>query len=226
MENKLIRLCNYIFLSIILVISITSIVKTNSYSTKNIIYIDPGHGGPDGGAVGVDGIYEKEIVLSVSKKLKRYFNEAGYNVLLTRDGDYDLADDTSKNKKREDIHERVNLINNSDCILFISIHANKYSSPKIYGSQSFYRTNDEESKLLSDEIQDALRSILQNTKREAKSITGKYLIDHTNPPGTLVEIGFLSNPEEAAMLIDEYYQERLAYSIYVGTLSYLQKVKN
>lgn len=226
MENKLIKLCNYIFLSIILVVSITSIITTNSYSTNNTIYIDPGHGGPDGGAVGVDGIYEKNIVLSVSKKLKKYLNEAGYNVLLTRDGDYDLADDTSKNKKREDIHERVKLINDSDCLLFISIHANKYPSPKIYGAQSFYRTDDEESKLLSEEVQDALRSILQNTKRGAKSITGKYLIDNTIPPGTLVEIGFLSNPEEAAMLIDEYYQERLAYSIYVGTLSYLQKVKN
>lgn len=209
-----------------MVSSIASIVTTNSVYENNLIYIDPGHGGEDGGAVGVDGIYEKDIVLSISKKLKKYLNEAGYNVLLTRDGDYDLADDSSKNKKREDIHARVKLINESNCLLFVSIHANKFSSPKVYGSQVFYRFKDDDSKTLSEEIQDSLRSILQNTKREAKSISGKYLIDNTNCTGSLVEVGFLSNPEEASLLIDDYYQERLAYAIYIGVLSYLQKINN
>src|SRR5690606_27970495 len=152
MEKKLIKLSNLLFVLILLFISFTAIINANKLNVKNVIYIDPGHGGPDGGAVGIEGVYEKEIVLNVSRKLKKYFNEAGYNVLLTRDGDYDLADDNGKNKKREDIHNRVKLINDSDCLFFISIHANKYSSPKIYGSQTFYRTNDEESKLLSEEI--------------------------------------------------------------------------
>lgn len=226
MGNKLIKLCNYIFLLIIAITSIASIRTINSLNSKNIIYIDPGHGGPDGGAVGIDGIYEKEIVLTISNRLKRYLTESGYNVVLTRTGDYDLADDNSKNKKREDIHNRVKLINNSNCLLFVSIHANKYSSPGVYGSQVFYRSKDEESKILSDEIQESLKAILQNTKRIAKSICGKYLIDHTRPPGSLVEVGFLSNPEEAKALLDDYYQERVAYAIYIGILSYLEKVNN
>src|SRR5690554_3283734 len=197
MESKLIRLCNFVFLIVIALSSVAAIVTTNSVTENKVIYIDPGHGGPDGGAVGIDGIFEKDIVLSISKKLKRYLNEAGYEVLMIRDGDYDLADDNSKNKKREDIHNRVKLINDSNCLLYISIHANKYSSPKIYGSQVFYKPNDELSKVLSEEIQDALKSILQNTKRDAKSISGKYLIDHAKVPGALVEVGFLSNPKEA-----------------------------
>lgn len=226
MEKRLIIICNLIFLLIIVISSIASFVTTNSIYENNIIYIDPGHGGPDGGAVGIDGVYEKDIVLKVSFKLKKYLNQAGYNVLLTRDGDYDLADDESRNKKREDIHKRVKLINESNCILFVSIHANKYSSPKVYGAQVFYRTNDEDSKSLSEEIQDSLKSILQNTKREAKSISGKYLMDHTNSVGSLIEVGFLSNPNEATLLVDDYYQEQVAYAIYIGILSYLQKINN
>lgn len=226
MESKLIRLCNFVFLIVIALSSVAAIVTTNSVTENKVIYIDPGHGGPDGGAVGIDGIFEKDIVLSISKKLKRYLNEAGYEVLMIRDGDYDLADDNSKNKKREDIHNRVKLINDSNCLLYISIHANKYSSPKIYGSQVFYKPNDELSKVLSEEIQDALKSILQNTKRDAKSISGKYLIDHAKVPGALVEVGFLSNPKEAEELVSDYYQEQMAYAIYVGVLSYLEKINN
>ncbi|MFA7435102.1 MAG: N-acetylmuramoyl-L-alanine amidase CwlD [Bacilli bacterium] len=226
MESKLIRLCNFVFLIVIALSSVAAIVTTNSVIENKVIYIDPGHGGPDGGAVGIDGIFEKDIVLSISKKLKRYLNEAGYEVLMIRDGDYDLADDNSKNKKREDIHNRVKLINDSNCLLYISIHANKYSSPKIYGSQVFYKPNDELSKVLSEEIQDALKSILQNTKRDAKSISGKYLIDHAKVPGALVEVGFLSNPKEAEELVSDYYQEQMAYAIYVGVLSYLEKINN
>jgi len=226
MEKRLIYICNFLFLLIILGASVVSIVTTNSIYENNVIYIDPGHGGSDGGAVGIDGVYEKDIVLEISLKLKRYLNEAGYNVLLTRDGDYDLALDTSKNKKRDDIHSRVKLINDSNCLLYVSIHANKFSSSKIYGSQVFYKSKDDDSKMLSEEIQDSLKSILQNTKREAKSIDGKYLIDHTNYPGSLIEVGFLSNPDEAKLLIDEYYQEQLAYAIYVGIASYLFKANN
>lgn len=224
MSKKLIRLCNLVFVIVIALSSIAAIITTKSLDEENIIYIDPGHGGPDGGAVGIDGIYEKDIVLSISIKLKSFLQKSGFNVVLIRDGDYDLADDNSKNKKREDIHKRVKLINDSNCLLYVSIHANKYSSPNIYGAQVFYKINDEKSKILSEEIQDALRSILQNTKREAKSIRGKYLIDHTNPPGALIEVGFLSNKEESSLLITDFYQEKVAYAINIGILSYLEKI--
>lgn len=224
MEKRLTKIINVLFLIVLFVLSYTLVTAKINYKGENIIYIDPGHGGPDGGAVGIDGLYEKDIVLDIAKKLKFYLNNAGYNVLLTRDGDYDLADDNSKNKKREDIHNRVRLINEANCMLYVSIHANKYSSPKIYGSQTFYRPNDEKAKLLSEEIMSALKEILRNTKREAKVITGKYLIEHASPPGSLVEVGFLSNPEEAKLLTDPYYQEKVAYAIYVGILSYIEKI--
>lgn len=224
MNSNLKKIINVLFLLILFLSSLALVTAKNYIIPNNLIYIDPGHGGPDGGAVGCLGTFEKNIVLDIAKKLKFYLVNAGYNVKLTREGDYDLADDTSKNKKRDDIHNRVKLINDSNCMLYISIHANKYSSPKIYGAQVFYKPNDEKGKLLSEEIQSSLIDILKNTNRQAKAITGKYLIEHAKPPGALVEVGFLSNPEEAKLLTDSYYQEKVAYAIYTGIISYIEKV--
>lgn len=225
MKNNSLKILNILFIFIIFFSLTVSIVTTNSLSVDNLIYIDPGHGGDDKGATGVAGIFEKEIVLNISFKLKNFLNKAGYNVLLTRQGDYDLAPNYSLNKKRDDIHNRVKLINESNCLLYVSIHANIYSSPSIYGAQTFFKEKDDASRLLSEEIQAAIKAILQNTKREAKTISGKYLIEHSNPPGALVEVGFLSNQVEAKLLLDEYYQEKVAYAIYIGILSYLEKNK-
>ena len=214
---------NALFLLILLIASTCSIIIANSIEIDNLIYLDPGHGGPDGGAEGINDVFEKDIVLKVCIKLKEYLNRAGYNVILTRQGDYDLAPDDSKNRKRDDIHERVKRINESKCLLYVSIHANIYSSPKIYGAQVFYKKNNEKSKLLAEEIQETITVILQNTTRKAKSINDKYLIENSEPIGCLVEIGFLSNPNEVILLQDEYYQEKMAYAIYLGICSFLDK---
>lgn len=214
---------NALFLLILLIASTCSIIIANSIEIDNLIYLDPGHGGPDGGAEGINDVFEKDIVLKVCIKLKEYLNRAGYNVILTRQGDYDLAPDDSKNRKRDDIHERVKRINESKCLLYVSIHANIYSSPKIYGAQVFYNKNNEKSKLLAEEIQETITVILQNTTRKAKSINDKYLIENSDPIGCLVEIGFLSNPNEVILLQDEYYQEKMAYAIYLGICSFLDK---
>ena len=224
LKEKLIKIINLLFLLILFIASYALVTAKNYYIKNNLIYLDPGHGGPDGGAVSHLGDFEKDIVLDIAKRLKLYLVNAGYNVKLTRDGDYDLAPDTSKNSKRDDILKRVELINNSNCLLYLSIHANKYPSPKIYGAQVFYKPYSLEGKLLAEEIQTAFQESLKNTTRKAKAITGKYLIEHATPPGALVEVGFLSNPEEAKLLVEEYYQEKVAYAIYVGILSYLEKV--
>lgn len=218
------KLFNLVFLLILAVTSVGSIIVANSITLENVIYIDPGHGGPDGGGVGLFGEYEKEIVLEISLKLKKYLNQAGYNVLLTRYGDYDLADNVT-NEKREDILRRVKLINESNCLLYVSIHANKFSDPTIHGAQTFYKDGRSDNKELAEFIQEAMVSILQNTNRVAKPISGKYLIDNTVKPGALVEVGFLSNPIEAKLLRDEFYQEKVAYAIHVGITSYLEKNK-
>lgn len=184
------------------------------------IYLDPGHGGKDGGAEN-DKVYEKNINLMICYYLKSYLENSGYNVKMTRYGDYDLASYNSKNRKTEDIKKRVDLINQEDIILYVSIHCNKYSNSKIYGAQTFYNCEKKQNKDLAEKIQNRIKSLLNNTKREAKSITDKYLLDNVKTTGCLVEVGFLSNDVEVELLSKSEYQKQMAYCIYLGIIEYL-----
>lgn len=218
------KIINFLFVLTLSILSATSIIVARTITSVPIIYIDAGHGGADGGTAGSDGTFEKNIDLSIALKLKELFEASGYRVFMTRDGDYDLASEGSKNRKREDIHKRVDLINSSNCIVYLSIHGNGYPSSKIRGAQTFFNPKVNGSEELAKSIQETIKSTLLNTKRVAKSISGKYLIDHVNKTGCLVEVGFLSNPEELRLLNDESYQHKIAYCIYSGTLNYLTNI--
>ena len=193
---------------------------TISYiNEQDIIYIDPGHGGFDGGATSIDkNTLEKNIVLDISIKLKYYLEQMGYKVLLTRDSDIALS-----NTKVEDIHKRVALINNSRCLLYISIHANSYPNNNVKGAQTFYNPSKENNKYLSKYIMDELHNIDPYNKRVSKELKGKYLLDKTNKVGCLVEVGFLTNNQEVNLLVSDDYQEKIAYSIYLGIINYFSK---
>ncbi|MEG9298707.1 N-acetylmuramoyl-L-alanine amidase CwlD [Mangrovibacillus sp. Mu-81] len=190
-----------------------------------IIYIDPGHGGPDGGAGDEDAL-EKDIALSVSLMIRDYLQEQGALVIMTREEDKDLASEDTKGysrRKVEDLHKRLNLINESEADLFLSIHLNSIPSPKWSGAQTFYNPKYEENKELSKAIQKEITRNLENTSREAKGLQSVYILKHAKKTGALVEIGFLSNPEERSNLLDGDYQEKVAASIYQGVLNYLTK---
>ena len=193
----------------------------SKYDNEKVIYIDPGHGGKDGGGISSTGVYEKHINLSISYYLKSLLENSGYVVKMTRYSDYDLASYNSKNRKQEDITKRIKLVNDANTLLFVSIHCNIYTSSSIRGAQSFYNGNNKESERLSNKIQSKLKTILQNTNRESNSITGKYLIDNSSNVGCLVEVGFLSNNDELALLVQNSYQQQLAYAIYLGIIDYL-----
>lgn len=180
------------------------------------IYIDAGHGGFDGGAY-VDYIKEKDITLNVSKMLSNYLCNIGYKCILTRYDDNALSDN-----KKEDIYKRVDLINRSNAILYISIHANMYTDSKYYGAQTFFNKNNKESEILSNMIQNNFKRCT-NTTRLSKPISNVYLVDNVNKTGSLVELGFLSNEDERKKLIDTNYQDFLAYIIYISILEYLTK---
>ncbi|MCU9615181.1 N-acetylmuramoyl-L-alanine amidase CwlD [Caldibacillus lycopersici] len=187
-----------------------------------IIYIDPGHGGPDGGADNGDAV-EKDIALEISKKLRDYLQEQGALVLMTRSKDTDLADEDTRGlsrRKVEDLHRRVDLINESEADLFISIHLNSIPSSRWHGAQTFYGTRYVESKIAAELIQEELVDKLENTDRVAKSINNVYLMKSTKKPGVLVEVGFLSNPTERDLLMQEGYQDKIAASIYEGVSRY------
>lgn len=195
--------------------------------SSKIIYIDPGHGGPDGGAEKGKAI-EKDIALSVSLKLRDYLQQQGALVLMTREYDYDLADKDTKGlsrRKTEDLHRRAKLINESHADFFISIHLNAIPSARWHGAQTFYHEKFVENKIAAEIIQDELIDNLENTNRMAKPINHVYLLKTVKKPGVLVEIGFLSNPTERELLMDDNYQERVAASIYEGVMRYFTEEK-
>ncbi|MBQ8293720.1 MAG: N-acetylmuramoyl-L-alanine amidase [Bacilli bacterium] len=184
---------------------------------EKVIYIDPGHGGFDGGATSINKeTLEKDITLDISKILAYYLEQTGYKVILTRDNDSALA-----STKSEDIYKRVKLINESNCLLYISIHANSYPSGIVKGAQTFYKVNQENSEELAKNIMEMLKIVDPYNNRQAKSISGKYLIDKVNKVGCLVEVGFLTNNEELNKLKNKTYQENIAYAVYLGILKYL-----
>ncbi|WP_156291799.1 N-acetylmuramoyl-L-alanine amidase CwlD [Oceanobacillus salinisoli] len=192
-------------------------------SGKTIV-LDPGHGGPDGGAVGKDGTLEEDIVLAVAKKLRIFLQEAGAIVYLTREEDKDLAaEDTVglSRRKAEDIRNRMDFIHDKKPDFFLSIHLNALPSTKWRGAQSFYYPSSDENKHLAEMIQAEIIRNLENTNREALVKNGMYLLKYAEVPGALVEMGFLSNPEERELLKQEGYQDKLAASIYEGILRYV-----
>ena len=188
------------------------------------IVIDPGHGGPDGGAVGSDNTTEKEIALEVSKKLRDYLQQAGALVYLTREEDKDLAAPEVRGyskRKSEDIRNRLKFIHDKNPDLFITVHLNALPSNRWSGAQTFYYPSFPENKHLAKMIQAEIIRNLENTKRVPLPIDNIYLLKYAEVPGALVEIGFLSNEEERELLKDETYQEQMAASIYQGIIRYV-----
>ena len=223
-------------ISSIIVIVLFQYIFVHTTSTKSwnlplsgrIIVLDPGHGGPDGGAVGGD-VLEKEIALKVAAKLRDYLQQQGALVLMTREMDSDLADKDTRGysrRKVEDLRRRVALINESEADLFISIHLNAIPSPRWRGAQTFYYGSLIENERIAKFIQAELRRNLENTNRVAKMIDTVYLLKYVKKPGALVEVGFLSNPQERELLASDHYQTKLAASIYKGILRYFSNEKN
>lgn len=188
-----------------------------------IFVIDPGHGGPDGGAEGADGTKEKYIALNIAKYLRDYLNEAGALVIMTRETDKDLADINTKGlskRKLEDLQNRVRLANESMADFYISIHLNSIPSTKWRGAQTFYYPVNLENKEMAESIQKQLILNLKNTDRAPLSKNDILVLKYVEMPSVMVEVGFLSNPDELSLLKDEEYQKQVAFAIYQGMLEY------
>lgn len=186
-----------------------------------IIYVDPGHGGIDPGAI-YKNIKEAPINLEISKKLADSLTEKGAIVYLTRYDDYDLSIPNSSNHKRSDLNQRIKLINESDCSLFLSIHLNADISESWYGAQVFYDDVNSENAVLAEYLQREFSTSLKS-KRNIKQISNLYLYRKALKPGVLVEVGFLSNSNERYLLRQDSYQKKLADTITTGVINYLSK---
>lgn len=190
------------------------------------IVIDAGHGGFDGGAVGVDGIVEKDINLSIALKLYDLFTVNGFDAVLTRDSDISLhrqEDTTLRKKKNSDLHNRLAIASSYENAILLSIHQNKFTHSRFNGAQIFYGPKNEKSEPFAEIMQRRFIEMLQpeNTRKYKKTGDSVFLIYNAPMPALLVECGFLSNPEEAYQLIDAEYQQKVAFTIFAGTMEYL-----
>lgn len=201
-----------------------SIETVSTPVTNKVIIVDAGHGTPDEGAESLNGITEAEINLKIALKLQNLLEQSGCTVLLTRSDEnsiYEEGSSSIKEKKITDIHNRVKIGNESGADIFVSIHLNKIPEQQYYGWQTFYKKGSEESKLLATEIQNNLNDAIQKeNKRIPAMLNSVYIMKNVEIPITIVECGFLSNPEEEELLQTDEYQNKLAWGIYNGINNY------
>lgn len=198
------------------------------FEKKSTIVVDAGHGGEDGGAVGVNGLVEKDINLAIALALAENLKANNFQVILVRDGDYSVGDQslsTVAERKRSDTKNRVRLVEETGECLLVSIHQNQFSQSQYSGAQMFYSPNNPESAQLAECIRESVVSSLQpdNTRQNKEAGEEIYLLTHCQVPAVLVECGFLSNPEEATLLSQEAYQQDMAAAIYNGIVSFLEQ---
>ena len=156
------------------------------------------------------------------KKLEKKLKEKGATVFLTRDGDYDLSVPYTINRKRSDLSRRSNMINRSLCDLYISIHLNADTSTTYHGAQVFYDSKVKENKKFAELIQEDLKHYLYTT-REAKEKNDMYLFHRLEKPGVLVEIGYITNPNDRYLLTQDNYQDKVANVLTNSVIRYFYR---
>ncbi|MBE6144528.1 MAG: N-acetylmuramoyl-L-alanine amidase CwlD [Firmicutes bacterium] len=211
----------FILIMFLVSISIVSFVdaKTNDIILLGkVIYLDPGHGGVDPGAIYKD-LKESDINLEIAKKTQQVLEQNGAIVYLTRYGDYDLAVPNTINRKRSDLSRRGNIINRSNCDLYLSIHLNAETSSTWKGAQMFYSDTNNENEEIAKIFQETFKKHL-STKREYKKKQTLYLSKRVERPGILIEVGFISNPNERYLLKQNSYQQKVANIILEATTNY------
>ena len=180
-----------------------------------VIVVDPGHGGEDPGKVGNNDVLEKDLNLQIAKKVKKLLEEAGIKIVMTR------TNDKVPDAKKEDLNQRVQLINDTKPKLALCIHQNSYPDAKIKGAQVFYHTITPEAEDVASIVQEQLRTVDPTNTRQIKENDTYFMLKNTQVPTIIVECGFLTNPDEAAKLTQEDYQDKLAQAICEGVVKWL-----
>ena len=201
-------------------------VVTVEMNQKKVIVVDCGHGGSDPGMIGIDGLKEKDFNLAIGLKVKEALEKRDFQVVMTRDTDTGLYEEASKNKKVQDMQKRILLIQEVRPVLTVSIHQNSYEDSGVKGPQVFYYRDSTQGEKLAKILQEKLNEYLQVERpREAKGNTTYYLLRRSPGVLNIVECGFLTNPEEAAMLSQEEYQQKVAEAVADGVVQYMNGMK-
>ena len=204
-----------------------SIMSTSNNATKKdgkiTIVVDAGHGGEDPGKEGINGSLEKDINLSIALKLQKLLEAKDINVVMTRTTGKGLNDENSNNKKIDDLKKRVEVMDNSNADLVVSVHHNSYPKEEINGPQVFYHEQSQKGKEIAEFMQKHLIEELKpEWERESKPNESYYILKKTKIPIIIVECGFLSNKREADLLATDEYQDKVANAICSGLIKYFE----
>ncbi len=197
---------------------------------KNLVIIDAGHGGEDPGAIGVSGVYEKDLNIQIAFELGDELADAGFAVLYTRCEDkllYTDAENVKGIRKISDLKNRCKIAAEYPDAIFISIHMNSYGDSKFSGLQVYYSTQNENSVILANEIQRSVKAKVQpENSRVVKSGKDIYILKNTNNLSVLIECGFITNETECSKLSKKEYQKELSSAIVCGIIEYRMKMSD
>ena len=172
-----------------------------------IVYLDAGHGGVDPGAF-YENVYEKDINLEITLKLRDNLEKLGATVYLTRNDDYDLSNPNANLRKRSDLGNRAKMINDSNADLYLSIHLNSMANTKWSGAQVFYDDINEKNIDIANNFQKYFNKYL-NSDRKVSEINNLYMYKNINIPGVLLELGFISNSNDRKNLLNDKYKNHI-----------------
>ena len=213
-KNIIIIIGIMVILGCAIIPAITTSVRPRGQYT---IVIDAGHGGRDGGSIGINGSIEKELNLKYAKSLQKLLKKANINVVMTRSSDDGLYDDSASNKKLSDMCKRREIISNAMPDLVVSIHMNSFALDSCKGAKTFYQIGNETSFNVAKSIQNSLHYYIDNASKTV-SAGDYYILNCTKYTSVLIECGFISSPEEEKLLCDDKYCDEFSYSVYRGIM--------
>lgn len=202
-----------------IIIPIFKQVNTTPKSLYTVV-IDAGHGARDGGCIGVNGSVEKDLNLKYAKALKGLLETKDIKVVMTRENDNALYDEDANNKKLTEMKARENCIRSAKPDLVVSIHMNSFALKSVKGAKVFYSIDSDSSKTVATDIQKSMH-YFAGAKSLTPAVGDYYILNCTNYTSVLIECGYISNPEEEALLNTEEYKNKLMHSVYAGILIYL-----
>ncbi len=202
----------------------TVVTQNTELKENKVVVIDCGHGGIDPGKTSVEGYKEKEINLAIGTYLKELLEQNNFTVVMTRADDNGLYSESDNNKKVADMKKRCQIILESNADIVVSVHQNSFQDSSAKGAQVFYYKHSAQGKKLAECVQKSFKANLDETNnRVEKADNTYYMLVHTKAPTIIAECGFLSNPSETKLLIDESYQRKVADAILKGIINYFEE---
>lgn len=206
--------------SVLLSVGIVGAIKEDNVPRPTYtIVVDAGHGGRDNGCSGGAGTIESDINLKIAKILKNNLETFGIKVVMTRMDGNGLYDAGVENYKQSDMNKRMEIINESNPDMVISIHQNSFSGSSQRGAQAFYQEGDKESLRFAESVQSQLLRQLPGARSECNH-GDYYILKESKLPAVLIECGYLTNPDEEILLNSSEYQDKVAYAIMCGVVKY------